>query len=149
MKKIEFKKIESLLEEILNDKSRVIDLIAVQNDKADLPSHLFDDIDIQNSVFIGNKASLFIGLYAEVIKIITGIDFDTFKTLDEKDNILKEETVEDLIIDIGKYTMNMNDKKEDTIIKKYKSHIVYLFDIKNILKWFEICRNNNLKVHII
>lgn len=149
MKKIEFKKIESLLEEILNDKNRVIDLIAVKSDKNDLPTYLFEDIDVENSIFIGSKASLFIGLYAEVIKIIINIDFDTFKTLDEKDNILKEEVIEDIIIDIGKYVMSLKDKKDNTIIKKYKSHTVYLLDIKNILKWFEVCRNNNLKVHII
>jgi hypothetical protein len=149
MKKIEFKKIESLLEDILNDKNKVIDLIAVDNSKQDLPFYLFEEVDAQNSVFINSKASLFIGLYIEVIKIICNIDFDSFKNNNEKDNILKEETVEDIIIDMGTYVKKMQNKKENTIIKKYKSHIVYLLDIKNILKWFEVCRNNNLKVHII
>ena len=85
-----------------------------------MPTYLFEDIDVENSIFIGSKASLFIGLYAEVIKIIINIDFDTFKTLDEKDNILKEEVIEDIIIDIGKYVMSLKDKKDNTIIKKYK-----------------------------
>lgn len=149
MKKIEFRKIESLLEDILNSKTKVIDLIAENGDKINLPEELFLDVEIQNSVFISSKASLFVGLYVELIKEITNIDFDTLKTNTEQDVILQDEMVEDLIIDMGKFVKNIKNKKENSVLKKYKSHVVSLFDLKNILKWFEICKNNKLRIHVI
>jgi hypothetical protein len=147
MKKIDFKKIEGLLEDILNSKTKAIDLIAENGDKTNLPEHLFDDIEIHNSVFIGSKASLFIGLYTEIIKEITGVDFDSFKTNLNEDVILNKEITEDLIIDIGSFVYK--NKKESAIVKKYKSHIVSVLDLKNILKWFEVCHTNSLNIHII
>lgn len=149
MKKIDFKKIEGLLEDILDSKTKAIDLIAENGDKKNLPDHLFENIDIYNSVFIGSRASLFIGLYTETIKEITGVDFDSFKNEKNQDIILNDETTEDLIIDIGTYVNKSKQLKESALIKKYKSHNVSLLDLKNILKWFEVCRNNSLKIHVI
>jgi hypothetical protein len=149
MKKIDFKKIEGLLEDILDSKTKAIDLIAENGDKRNLPDHLFDNIDIYNSVFIGSRASLFIGLYTEIIKEITGVDFDTFKKDTTEDIILNNETTEDLIIDIGNFLSKNKNAKESSAIKKYKSHAVSFLDLKNILKWFEVCHNNSLKIHII
>lgn len=147
MKKINFKKIEKLLEDILDSKTKVIDLIAENGDKRNLPDYLFENIEICNSFFVASKATIFIGLYAEVIKEITGIDLDVIKKNINDDIVLSIDTVDDLIIDIGLFIINHND--DDCIIKKYKSHSVSVFDLKNILKWFEVCKNNNLKVHII
>ena len=149
MKKIEFRKIESLLEDILNSKTKVIDLIAENGNKINLPEELFLDVEVQNSVFIGSKASLFVGLYVELIKEITNIDFDMLKNDTEQDIILHDEMVEDLIIDMGKFVKNIKNKKENSVLKKYKSHAISLFDLKNILKWFEICKNNKLRIHVI
>jgi hypothetical protein len=149
MRKSDFKKIESLLEDILNDKSKVIDLIAENGNKEKLPEELFLDVEVQNSVFLINKASLFVGLYVELIKEITNVDFDIFKKTTEEDIILHEEVTEDIIIDIGKYIQKNIDKKDTYILKKYKSHTITFFELKNILKWFEVCKNNNLRIHII
>lgn len=140
---MEFKKIENFLEELLDDKSRVIDLLA----ETEMPDNLFYDVDVHNSIFIGSKATLFIGLYVEIIKQITGIDFDSFKK-DKNENVfLSEEIIEDIIIDIGKFLISLKNEKE--IIKKYKSHTITVYDLKNILKWFEVCKNNKLRVLII
>lgn len=149
MKKIDFKKIEGLLEEILDSKTKAIDLIAENGDKKNLPDHLFENIDIYHSVFIGSRASLFIGLYTETIKEITGIDFDSFKKETAEDIVLNNETTEDLIIDIGSFIIKNKSMKETSAVKKYKSHMVSILDLKNILKWFEVCHNNSLKIHII
>ena len=149
MKKIDFKKIEGLLEDILDSKTKAIDLIAENGDKKKLPDDLFENIDIYNSVFIGSRASLFIGLYTEIIKEITGVDFDSFKKDNKDDIILNNETTEDLIIDIGAFLIKNKTMKESSTVKKYKSHVVSFLDIKNILKWFEVCHNNSLKIHII
>lgn len=152
MKKIEFKKIEILLESILDNKNKVIDLIAISpnNNNKMPPDTVFKGVDAHTSVFIGSKASLFIALYTDIIYELTDINFDYLKDSEKEENILKEEIVEDIIIDIGKYIqMNLMDKTDDFVVKKYKSHIVYFYDLKNILKWFEVCKNNNLKIHII
>jgi hypothetical protein len=149
MKKIDFKKIEGLLEDILDSKTKAIDLIAENGDKKKLPDDLFENIDIYNSVFIGSRASLFIGLYTEIIKEITGVDFDSFKKDNTDDIILNSETTEDLIIDIGAFLIKNKTMKESSTVKKYKSHVVSFLDIKNILKWFEVCHTNSLNIHII
>ena len=149
MKKIDFKKIEALLEDILDSKTRAIDLIAENGDKTNLPDHLFENVDVYNSVFIASRASLFVGLYAEVIKEIAGVDFDSFKKDSTEDVIINEEVMEDLIIDIGSFLIKNKKEKENFVLKKYKSHTVSFLDLKNILNWFEVCRNNHLKVHII
>jgi hypothetical protein len=141
--------VQKLLEEILDSKTKAIDLIAENGDKNNLPEHLFDEVDIYNSVFVGSAASLFVGLYTEIINEITGINFDSFKNETNEDIVLNNETTEDLIIDIGKFIILNKHMKDSTTIKKYKSHMISLFDLKNILKWFEICRNNNLKIHVI
>ena len=137
------------MEDILDSKTKAIDLIAENGDKKKLPDDLFENIDIYNSVFIGSRASLFIGLYTEIIKEITGVDFDSFKKDNTDDIILNNETTEDLIIDIGAFLIKNKTMKESSTVKKYKSHVVSFLDIKNILKWFEVCHNNSLKIHII
>ena len=107
MKKIDFKKIEGLLEDILDSKTKAIDLIAENGDKKKLPDDLFENIDIYNSVFIGSRASLFIGLYTEIIKEITGVDFDSFKKDNTDDIILNNETTE------GYMCFDVNCKKKN------------------------------------
>ena len=149
MKKTQFKKIESLLEDLLNSKTRAIDLIAENGNKKILPEELFENVIVENSIFVGSKASIFIGLYTDIIKELSGIDFDGFKKIINEDFILDNEIIDDIIIDIGKYINRNLTENDNYIIKKYKSHQVNLLDLKNILKWFEVCKNNNLKVHII
>jgi len=142
---MEFKKIESLLEDLLNDKTRVIDFFAENQEKTEVSNELFKDVIIENSVFIDSKATIFIALYVKIIKEITNINIDKLKLDGDQ---LSEEIVDDLIIDLGKFLLSQKDE-DDKIIKKYKTHSVSVFDIKNILKWFEVCKNNNLKILII
>ena len=65
---MEFKKIESLLEDLLNDKTRVIDFFAENQEKTEVSNELFKDVIIENSVFIDSKATIFIALYVKIIK---------------------------------------------------------------------------------
>jgi hypothetical protein len=142
---MEFKKIESLLEDLLNDKTRVIDFFAENQEKTEVSNELFKDVIIENSVFIDSKATIFIALYVKIIKEITNINIDKLKLDGDQ---LSEEIVDDLIIDLGKFLLSQKDE-DDKIIKKYKTHSVSVFDVKNILKWFEVCKNNNLRILII
>ena len=142
---MEFKKIESLLEDLLNDKTRVIDFFAENQEKTEVSNELFKDVIIENSVFIDSKATIFIALYVKIVKEITNINIDKLKLDGDQ---LSEEIVDDLIIDLGKFLLSQKDE-DDKIIKKYKTHSVSVFDVKNILKWFEVCKNNNLRILII